>query len=298
MSDQHRVILLSRTSTYRSRAFIEAAKRLDIEVVQGIDMDPTLVDYWQVPLGVQFDYPEKAVQQIVGFVQQQPVQAIISLDDSASVIAANASQALGLPHNSSESALVARNKYEMRKALLAGGARCPEFRLYQTNENPAEIATHLAYPVVIKPLLLSGSRGVIRVNNSDEFQEAFSRVSLMLAKSGADQILVETYLPGVEVALEGLMDEGRLTVLALFDKPDPLEGPFFEETIYVTPSRLPEETQQAIADCTAQAVKALGLYQGPIHAELRINEDGPWILEVAGRSIGGLCSETLHRESK
>lgn len=293
MTQEHRVILLSRTSTYRSRSFLEAAARLKIDVVQGIDMAPALVDHWQVPLGVQFDQPEQAVQQIVDFAHQKPVQAIISLDDSASVIAAKSSQALGLPHNSSQSALVARNKYEMRKALSAGGARCPAFRLYHINENAAKIASEQTYPVVIKPLLLSGSRGVIRVNNRQEFEDAFVRVGRMLAKSGADQILVENYLPGVEVALEGIMDQGKLTVLALFDKPDPLEGPFFEETIYVTPSRLPEDVQHAITDCTAQAVKALGLFHGPIHAELRINDDGPWILEVAGRSIGGLCSETL-----
>jgi hypothetical protein len=100
-------------------------------------------------------------------------------------------------------------------------------------------------------------------------------------------------LPGVEVALEGILERGKLKVLALFDKPDPLEGPFFEETIYVTPSRLPEAVQQAIFVHTDQAVKALGLHHGPIHAELRVNEAGPWLLEVAGRSIGGLCSETL-----
>jgi hypothetical protein len=105
--------------------------------------------------------------------------------------------------------------------------------------------------------------------------------------------LVEQFVPGFEVALEGMLDNGRLQVLALFDKPDPLDGPFFEETIYVTPSRLPEEDQTAIADCTTQAAKALGLYTGPIHAELRLNDEGPWIVEVAGRSIGGLCSQTL-----
>lgn len=297
MTDNKRVILLSRVSTYRSRPFVEAAKRLDIQVIRGVDMDPNLVDYWQIPLDIQFDNPDKAVAQIVAFAQKKPVQAVISVDDSASVIAARANEALGLPHNDSHAALAARNKYEMRQALAAGGAPCPHFKLYHTDSDLAQIAAEQNYPVVIKPLLLSGSRGVIRVNNADQFQAAFTRVRRMLAgldaESGSDQILVESYLPGVEVALEGLMEKGRLQVLALFDKPDPLEGPFFEETIYVTPSRLPEQTQQAIAEATEKAVAALGLYHGPIHAELRVNDQGPWILEVAGRSIGGLCSETL-----
>lgn len=294
--DKH-VILLSKVSTYRARPFMAAAERLGVGIVYGIDMDPNLAEYWQVPLRVQFDQPEEAVQGIVAFAQEKPVSAVISLDDSASLIAAMASEALALPHNSSQAALAARNKYEMRNMLAAAGVPCPVFSLYDISDDPAKTALKVDYPVVIKPLLLSGSRGVIRVNNPAEFEQAFTRVRRMLAghdeEAGGSNILVETYLPGVEVALEGIMAHGQLTVLAMFDKPDPLEGPFFEETIYVTPSRLPEAVQTAIADCTAQAVAALGLYHGPIHAELRVNDDGPWILEVAGRSIGGLCSETL-----
>jgi biotin carboxylase len=165
------------------------------------------------------------------------------------------------------------------------------------NDDPAQIAAEVEYPCVVKPLLLSGSRGVIRANNPAEFVIAFGRLGQLLASlqrvSGSTQILVEDFIPGFEVALEGLLDRRQLRVLALFDKPDPLDGPFFEETIYVTPSRLPELTQAAIADCTARAAAALGLKQGPIHAELRVNDVGPWIVEIAGRSIGGLCSQTL-----
>lgn len=292
-----RIILLSRVSTYRARAFHEAAENLGIEVVHGVDMDSRLVDYWQVPLGIQFDEPELAAQHIFEFAQKQPVRAVISVDDSASVIAAMASELLGLPHNDGQAALAARNKFVMRQMLLAGGVACPEFALYSASDNPADFSANIDYPVVIKPLLLSGSRGVIRVDSPSEFEAGFQRVVRMLRdlqdEPGSAQILVETYLPGGEVALEGILDQGKLRVLALFDKPDPLVGPFFEETIYVTPSRLPAATQAAIAECTEKAVAALGLYHGPIHAELRINDDGPWILEVAGRSIGGLCSKTL-----
>ena len=293
----HRIILLSRVSTYRASPFHVAAKRLGIKVVHAIDIDPQLADYWKVPLPLQFDRPDEAVARIVAYARQKPVKAVISIDDSASVIAARAGEALGLPHNDGRAALAARNKYEMRKMLAQGSAPCPWFTLYSTTDDPAQIAPQIDYPVVLKPLLLSGSRGVIRANNSTEFEAAFEWVARILAKlgqePGSDNILVETYLPGVEVALEGILDQGRLKVLALFDKPDPLEGPYFEETIYVTPSRLPEATQAAIAKATTLAVKALGLRHGPIHAELRVNDDGPWLLEVAGRSIGGLCSETL-----
>jgi biotin carboxylase len=163
------------------------------------------------------------------------------------------------------------------------------------------VAGRVGFPCVVKPLFLSASRGVIRANDPDEFVAAFGRLAAILrrpevaAQGGllARQVLVESYIPGVEVALEGLLSRGKLRVLAIFDKPDPMEGPFFEETIYVTPSRLPDSVQQSVVACTAQAVAALGLEHGPIHAELRVNDQGPWILEIAPRSIGGLCSRAL-----
>ncbi|MBI1878534.1 MAG: ATP-grasp domain-containing protein [Chloroflexi bacterium] len=296
-TEPRRVILLMKATTYRARPFLEAAARLGLEVIKGLDMPPELAEYWQVPLGIQFDQPEQAVQAIVGFARQKPVQAILAVDDSATVLAARASEALGLAYNSSEAALAARNKYRMRQLLSAAGVLSPKFRLYNMNDDPAQIATEVEYPCVVKPLLLSGSRGVIRADTPAEFAMAFRRLGRLLTSfqrvPGSTQILVENFIPGFEVALEGMLDRGQLKVLALFDKPDPLDGPFFEETIYVTPSRLPDSVQAEIAACTANAAMALGLRQGPIHAELRVNNIGPWIVEVAGRSIGGLCSQTL-----
>ena len=153
---------------------------------------------------------------------------------------------------------------------------------------------------MLKPLALSASRGVIRADDPDGFVAAFRRIAAILARddvglSGelAEALLVEEFIPGREVALEGLLTTGGLQTLALFDKPDPLDGPFFEETIYVTPSRLPAATQARIADVTLRACAALGLTEGPVHAELRVNDAGPWVVEVAARSIGGLCSRTL-----
>ena len=296
-ADPKRIILLMKVSTYRAEAFLKAAKDLGIEVVQGIDIDPKLADHWQVPLGLQFDEPERAVETIAAFSREKPVQAILSVDDSATVLAALASERLGLPHNSAESALAARNKFVMRRLMAEAGVPVPQFRLFEMTDDPAQVAAEVAYPCVVKPLLLSGSRGVMRANDPLEFTQVFERLARMLRTfnqaPGSAQILVEDFIPGFEVAVEGILEEDQLHLLALFDKPDPLDGPFFEETIYVTPSRLPAETQAAIAACTAQAARALGLRSGPVHAELRVNEAGPWLVEVAGRSIGGLCSNTL-----
>jgi len=296
-NERKRILLLMTPATYRSGAFLNAAQRLNLEVVVGIDLPETLTEYWHVPLGVDFADPEASVQTIVEYAQEHPLCAILSLDDSASELAARAGTALGLAHNSPKAAEAARDKLLMRRLMSAGGAPCPVFRPFLLSDNPEWITTQVTYPCVLKPLRLSGSRGVIRADNVDECVAAFHRLKrLLLSEGNSEQetsILIEDFIPGFEVALEGILTSGQLKVLTLFDKPDPLDGPFFEETIYVTPSRLPAKMQQDIAHCIAVAAAALDLREGPVHAELRINERGPWMLEIANRSIGGLCSTVL-----
>jgi biotin carboxylase len=188
----------------------------------------------------------------------------------------------------------------MRRCLAGAGVPVPRFRLVSLADDPAIRAVEVDYPCVLKPLALSASRGVIRANDAREFVAAFRRIAAILESVEAPlpdearrALLVEEFVPGREVALEGLLIGGTLHVLAIFDKPDPLDGPFFEETIYVTPSRLTEPVQAAVAAVARDACSALGLTEGPIHAELRVNERGPFVLEIAARSIGGLCSRTL-----
>jgi biotin carboxylase len=296
-NEQKRVLLLMSPATYRAGAFLSAAKRLNLDLVVGIDLPETLSEYWHVPLGVDFADPETSVRTIVEFAQEHPIHAIISVDDSATELAARASAALGLAHNSPQAAEAARDKLVMRKLMLAGGTPCPVFRSFLLSDDPAWVAAQITYPCVVKPLRLSGSRGVIRANDPGELVVAFNRLKRLLISEGnvehETSILVEDFIPGFEVALEGILTHGQLKVLALFDKPEPLDGPFFEETIYTTPSRLPAGVQEDISGCVATAAASLGLREGPVHAELRVNEQGPWMLEIAGRSIGGLCSTIL-----
>jgi biotin carboxylase len=169
-----------------------------------------------------------------------------------------------------------------------------------TPESALQAIEQMGYPCVLKPLALSASRGVIRADDPAQFVAAVRRIAAILRQmdpapdgDAARVLLVEEFVPGREVALEGLLRGGTLETLALFDKPDPLDGPFFEETLYVTPSRLPDPLQARIRHTAQDACKALGLVEGPVHAELRVNDRGPWIIEVAARSIGGLCSRTL-----
>jgi formate-dependent phosphoribosylglycinamide formyltransferase (GAR transformylase) len=297
-----RLLLLMTTTTYRAQAFLDAARRLNIPVTVGSERSQALAAV--NPAGhliLDFAAPEEATRTIVEFAKAHPIGGVVAADDDGVILAAMASSALGLPHNPVEAVGAARNKYRMRQILSETGILCPRFWRYPIDDDPVAMARRVEYPCVIKPLSLSASRGVIRVDDPGQFAAAYHRLVAILQRPdvaisprrSAQEILVERFIPGSEVALEGLLTHGQLRVLALFDKPDPLDGPFFEETIYVTPSRLSAAVQDQIASCTAEVTSALGLQHGPVHAELRVNEHGPWPLEIAPRSIGGLCSRTL-----
>ena len=301
-----RALLLLTARSYRAQPFLQAAGRLGVEIVKAVDMHRQLAEYWDYPLGLDYSKPDEAADEIAAFADDCPLGAIISVDDSGSVVAAEASKRLGLPHNSPDAAEAARNKYRMRQLLHAARVRAPESELhyFKTGHDRSEIETiakAVKYPCVVKPLDLSGSRGVIRADDPGQFVAAAERLRQMLVSRGSDTngapFLVEQYIAGQEVALEAILDSGGLKILAIFDKPDPLEGPYFEESIYVTPSRHSQKMQDEIAVYASQAAAALGLREGPVHAELRLNTSGPWIIELAGRSIGGLCSQTLRFSS-
>ncbi len=294
-----RLLLLVPTTSYRIGDFLDAAERLGVDVAVGSDERQVLELYSDDgTLSVDFDDLDRGVAGIVAYNAAFQLAAIIGVDDETTLIAAKASQALGLPHNTPDSVAATANKHRFRTRLANSGLPAPRFTLLPVSDDPEQAARESFYPAVLKPLALSASRGVIRADDPAQFAAAFQRISAILEDAdltgeAAHHILVEEFVPGVELALEGLLDKGCLTVLALFDKPDPLEGPYFEETIYVTPSRLPVHVQDATAATVKRAVSTLGLREGPIHAELRINDDGVWLIEVAARSIGGHCSRAL-----
>jgi biotin carboxylase len=296
-----RLLLLLPTTTYRTEAFLEAARALGVEVIVASEQRATLQE--ALPDGLltlDFLKPDVAAREVAEFARRRPLDAVVPVDDLTTVVGATIAEALGLHANSVESARAARNKRVMRELLGRAGVPEPQFSVFSLDDGPERVARQVPYPCVVKPTILSGSRGVIRADNPTELVTAFRRLEAILTSpevsalgEDAREVLVEGFVPGPEVALEGLLVGGELRVLALFDKPDPLDGPFFEETIYVTPSRFPADVQRAVADCTARAARALGLREGPVHAELRVNEAGPWMIEIAARSIGGLCSRVL-----
>ena len=296
-----RLLLLLPTTTYRTEDFLDAAHALGVDLVCASEKPSTFETH--APdhlLTLDFADPDAAAAQVAALAARRPLRAVVGVDDLTTVAAAAIAERLGLRANPVAAVTAARDKHQTRQCLAAAGVPSPRFRRIALKEDPFLAARGVTFPCVLKPLALSASRGVIRANTVDQFVAAFRRIEALLGRDdaevrgdAADFLLAEAYIPGVEVALEALLTNGTLHPLALFDKPDPLEGPFFEETIYVTPSRLPAEMQQAITRVTASACAALGLREGPVHAELRVNDAGPWVLEVAARSIGGLCSRTL-----
>ena len=297
-----RVLLVMRTRTYRAKAFLQAAERAGVNVTVATEREQPLARL--APgntVALDFQHEQRARAQIEAFAEEYPIDAVVGVDDDTTVLAAQLAQALDLPHNPVEAVKAARYKDVMRLALgEAEGVLSPAFWVFAMADDPQRLAARVPYPCVLKPLSLSASRGVIRADSPAEFIAAFAEIAAILDEAGLDaddpgahQLLVEEFIPGIEVALEGLLIDGVLTTLAIFDKPDPLDGPYFEETLYVTPSRHPSETQRCISEATQRAARALGLRSGSVHAELRLNERGAWIVEVAARSIGGLCSSTL-----
>jgi len=285
--------LLLPTTTYRTTAFVEAARQIGVELTVASE-EPSALQATSLGglVTLPLQDPQRAATEASLFAKRYPITAVVGVDDDTAIVAATIAQRLGLKGNPIHAATAARDKHQQRELLAKAGVPIPRFMLRKLDEDPAAIARTITYPCVLKPLRLSASRGVIRANNAQSFVEAHGRLKAIVAEPGAE-FLIEEFIPGYEVALEGLVVNRRLHVLALFDKPDPLDGPFFEETIYVTPSTVPAGLQTAIKDCADRAVRALGISDGPIHAELRYNDNGPWLIELAARPIGGRCSAVL-----
>ena len=254
---------------------------------------PEVADGIQIDLGA----PQVALEKILRAVDPKRVAAVVATDDATVELACRVTAALGLPGNPVSAARIARRKDLARQALAEAGGLVPGFKRVDLDRQLEPQLDDIAYPCVVKPLAMAASRGVIRADGVEQLAAACRRVERIAAEAVLEEerrvLLVENFIPGMEVALEGMLNARKLQVLALFDKPDPLDGPFFEETYYVTPSRLDVATQAQVAESVALACRAYGLREGPVHAEVRINREGAWVIEVAARTIGGDCARLL-----
>jgi biotin carboxylase len=296
-----RILLLFPAGSYRVDAFVEAAARAGVELWLGTDLPAAFTTHGLRTFAVDLRAPEEGAATIAIAAREAPIDGIVATNESSGVVAALAADRLGLPFASPDAAMAARDKRRMRDLLAAHGVPSPRHRVLAVGEDAARIAADVSFPCVVKPPMLTGSQGVIRADDADALVTAVARVRRILDKHGSESrgyagffdVIIEDYLPGREVAVEALMTRGAMTPLAIFDKPDELTGPYFEETIYVTPSRLSRAEQDDVLAVTERAARALGLTHGPIHVELRTHAGRASVVELAGRSIGGLCSQVF-----
>ena len=291
-----RVLLILPSATYRAHDFTQAAAGLGAELIVASDRRQAMSEFLgDRALVLPLKRPEEAAQRVVDHAATLPIDAVVAVDDQGVRTAALAAERLGLKTSDPEAVARTRDKAAMRTALARAGVPQPDYRVTDRGE-PAEsiaaLGTDLGYPVVLKPFGLAASRGVIRADGVYPAVAAVDRIRAITGDADAP-LLVEKFVPGDEVAVEGLLRGGEFEPLAIFDKPDPLDGPYFEETIYVTPSRKPAAAIEAIERTADAAARALGLTEGPVHAELRVDGDRVTVLELAARSIGGLCSRAL-----
>jgi hypothetical protein len=296
-----RILLFTAKLGYQTRAFDAAAKKLGVELVFVTDRCHQLDDPWHDrAMPVRFEAPEEAAYAVMQAQSGQRVDGVLALGDRPTLAAAYVARGLGVVHNHPASVEACRSKFRLREVFRDAGLPTPWFRSVPLQAIPEPALMGITYPCVLKPISLSASQGVVRVNNREEFLAGAGRLKRLLESAeiqatrepNLDRMIVEESLPGREVA-EGLLTDGELRVMAIFDKPDPLEGPYFEETIYVTPSRLDGREQELTKKSFADATRALGLTHGPVHGEFRLNERGVWPIEVAARPIGGLCARAL-----
>ncbi len=285
-----RVLVVLPTSTYRAADFVAAAEALGVELAIASEEEPPIAlgDRFVV---VSCDDETGSAAAIADLAARTPIDAIVAADDAGVVMAARAAEAIGLSHNSPGGVAATRDKSAMRTLLAAAEVPQPDFVLLPDGTDPEVVVASFDGPVVMKPIGLSASQGVIRIDSPADAPSTAERIRGI--QGSHNPLLVERFVPGAEVAVEAMAWDGSLEILAVFDKPEPLEGPFFEETVYVTPTRHPPGTVDAILDTTRRAAAALDITQGPVHAELRVSDGRAVVIEVAARSIGGLCGRSL-----
>lgn len=292
-----RVLLVSPPESYRIQPYVRAAHSLGLEINLASQGEWAISSPHSAGIDVPLQDHEAALGVLVELASRQHFDAIIGTDDSTLELAAKLAASTGLQQNPPSSVRIARRKDLSRICLHQAGIQVPDFTVINAAEKPPDDDPPFAYPCVVKPLALSGSRGVIRADSRESLDQGVQRSLKIVAQEHdiyeKSHLLLEQFIPGREFAIEGMLREGTLEVLAMFDKPDPLDGPYFEETFYISPARITGNERQLIIKTVQNSCSAYGLITGPVHAECRLNEHGAWLIELAARTIGGLCSRLL-----
>ncbi|MEA1888175.1 MAG: ATP-grasp domain-containing protein [Pseudomonadota bacterium] len=294
---KRRILLVSPPESYRIQPYVRAALSLDLEINLASQGEWAISSPHSAGIGVPLEDHRSALAILLELFEHGQYDAVIGTDDSTLELAARLAEKTGLLQNLPAAVRLARRKDLSRLCLQQAGIQVPDFSIQEVSEHQLTSEPKFGFPCVIKPLALSGSRGVIRADTYEELNHGLQR-SLKIISEETDlyektHLLLEQYIPGREFAIEGMLSDGQLNILAIFDKPDPMEGPYFEETYYISPARISICERRLLVDTVQDACQAFGLITGPIHAECRINPQGAWLIELAARTIGGLCSRLL-----
>ena len=292
---KRRALLIAPDRSYRTGAFVLAAQKLGIELVVASFGDACLASR-SGGLALNRESGAEALDTISRAVADNPFAAILASDDETVALAGAAAERNGLPGNPAHAIKALTSKIHFRRFCQSNDTQGPGFIALDSKSLDQGVPSGIHYPCVAKPATLSASRGVIRCDNSGELDRALKRIHSLLrseGKLGEEAVLIEDYIDGLEYAVDGLLKQGRLQVLAIFEKPDPMAGPFFEETIYLTPPRLSHQITDQVITALENLCRKLGICEGALHAELRINSSGVWFLEIAGRTVGGRCGRIL-----
>lgn len=295
------IVLVAPPDSYRVAPYISAAKSLGVSIIIASRGEHSLVNEISDGLHIDLDSPDSAIKTIVENAEQYNITGIVAADDRATEIAAQAAKLLNLPHNPPQAVHLTRWKHKARQALSKASLPVPDFWITSFENISKDNISGITFPCVIKPLNLSASRGVIRCNTIEDLKKAATRIKAIVEKysepESIEKVLIEEFIPGKEIAVEAILRKGKLIPITIFDKPDPLDGPYFEETFYISPAEIDKGTRNKVYSIIEQACLAYGLETGPIHAELRINDDGIYIIEIAARTIGGECAKLLEYAS-
>ncbi|MFW2441061.1 MAG: ATP-grasp domain-containing protein [Arenicellales bacterium] len=294
---KRRVLIVSPPESYRIQPYVRAALSLNLEINLASQGEWAISSPVSAGIDVPLQDHRSALSILLKLFEQRQYDAVIGTDDSTLELVAKLAAKTGLQQNLPAAVRLARRKDLSRLCLRQAGLQVPAFSVEEVSVQQLLDEPHFGFPCVIKPLALSGSRGVIRADTHDELNRGVQR-SLKIISEEIDlyeknNLLLEQYIPGREFAIEGMLVDGQLDVLAIFDKPEPMEGPYFEETYYISPARISLSERRLLVETVKDACSAFGLVTGPVHAECRLNQQGAWLIELAARTIGGLCSRLL-----
>tara|TARA_B100000029_G_C17545474_1_gene948295 strand:+ start:143 stop:1390 length:1248 start_codon:yes stop_codon:yes gene_type:complete len=294
-----RILLLTDHASYRIATYIDACARLDVDVIIASEGRSSLVPDLASGVSLDPNNYSKSLETLSVLYESEPFSGIVATDDSVVRLAAAVGDRFNLPTSDPVAVEQAQRKDSSRVAQRDAGLRVPNFqsvRLDKSSEIQVQRLNSVTYPCVAKPVTLSASRGVIRANNEIELLAAFSRISAIIESAGPEHppvCLVEDYIEGKEYVVEGLINRGEWETIGLIEKPALMEGPFFEETIYLSPAEIPDSLAALLTETVENACRKLNITHGPIHAECRVNDDGAWLIELGLRTIGGRCSRIV-----